>query len=103
MKSKLHILMTTLALVATLSYAVTKLHGQNNPAPAAPQAPGAPSAKPKFTKNVAVHKTIAALEEAKHELENETQDYGGHRKLALEQITKAIAELRLGLQFADKK
>ena len=85
--------------MGTLSYTVTKLHAQNNPAPGTPQAP----AKPKYTKNVAIHKSIAALEDAKHDLENETQDYGGHRKLALEQITKAIAELRMALQVADKK
>ncbi len=101
--NKLNILVTTLALVGTLSFAVTQLKGQNNPAPATPQAPGGSSPKPKFTKNIAIHKAIAALEDAKHDLEAADHDYGGHRKQALEQIAKTLTELRLALQFADKK
>jgi len=103
MKNKLNTVVTTLALAGTLSFAVTKLHGQNNPASPAAQAPGESSPKPKFTKNIAIHKAIAALEDAKHDLEAADHDYGGHRKQALEQIAKTIAELRLALQFADKK
>jgi hypothetical protein len=43
-----------------------------------------------------------ALEAAKHDLQRADHDFGGHRKQALEDCDKAIAQLKLALQY-DKK
>lgn len=49
-----------------------------------------------------IHQAIAALEAAKVDLQRADHDFGGHRKAALEECDKAIAQLKLALQF-DKK
>ncbi len=50
----------------------------------------------------AIHRAIRALEEAKLAMQRADQDFGGHRKAALDECDKAIAQLRAALQY-DKK
>ena len=49
-----------------------------------------------------IRKAIAALERAKTDLKRASHDFGGHRAEALEACDKAIAQLRLALQY-DRK
>ena len=49
-----------------------------------------------------IHKAIVAIEAAKKDLERANHDFGGHRKLALEDCDKAIAQLKLAAEFDHK-
>ncbi|MBV9522787.1 MAG: hypothetical protein JO010_08340 [Alphaproteobacteria bacterium] len=46
-----------------------------------------------------IRKAIGALERAKSDLEHANHDFGGHRKEALEAVDRAIAQLRVALQY----
>lgn len=49
-----------------------------------------------------IRKAIAALERAKTDLKRASHDFGGHRAEALEACDRAIAQLKLALQY-DRK
>jgi DNA-binding transcriptional regulator YdaS (Cro superfamily) len=46
-----------------------------------------------------IRKAITALERAKTDLKRADHDFGGHRVAALEACDRAIAQLRLALQY----
>jgi hypothetical protein len=46
-----------------------------------------------------IRKAIAALERAKTDLKRASHDFGGHRAEALESCDRAIAQLKLALQY----
>jgi hypothetical protein len=46
-----------------------------------------------------IRKAIDALERAKTDLKRASHDFGGHRVEAIEACDKAIAQLRLALQY----
>jgi len=46
-----------------------------------------------------IRKAITALEHAKTDLKRANHDFGGHREAALDACDKAIAQLRLALQY----
>jgi hypothetical protein len=101
MKKHLTILLTSCALIGALSAGLTLARAQTTP-PATPPA-GAASPQPEGTeKHPAIHRAIRALEQAKLAMERADHDFGGHRKAALEECDKAIAQLKLALQY-DKK
>ena len=50
----------------------------------------------------AIRSAIRALEKAKDDLQRADHDFGGHRADALAECDRAIAQLRLALQF-DRK
>jgi len=100
MKKKLAVLCVTLGLIGALSAGLAIARAQSTPG--APPLPG--QAAPPHNGNErhpAIHRAIVALEEAKHALQRADHDFGG-RKEALEECDKAIAQLRLALQY-DKK
>ncbi|MGO8925662.1 MAG: hypothetical protein ACLQU3_02020 [Limisphaerales bacterium] len=101
MKKHLTVLLTTCALVGALSAGLTLARAQTT-TPGTPPA-GATSPEHKGNeRHPAIHRAIRALEEAKLALERAGHDFGGHRKAALEECDKAIAQLKLALQY-DKK
>jgi hypothetical protein len=99
MKKSITVLLTTLGLTGALSLGLTLARAQSTPPP--PPGAEAPHAKG-FERHPAIHRAIVALEAAKHDLEHADHDFGGHRKEALEECEKAIAQLKLALQY-DKK
>ena len=102
MKKRLSVLLATGALVGALSAGLTLARAQQTASPATPPAGAeAPQHKGK-ERHPAIHRAIRALEEAKVALERADHDFGGHRKAALEECDKAIAQLKLALQY-DKK
>lgn len=97
MRKNVAILLTTIGLVGALPAGLTIARAQTPPA-ASNEVP-----KHKRTeRHPAIHRAIMALEDAKRDLQHANHDFGGHRKAALEECDKAIAELRLALQY-DKK
>ena len=46
-----------------------------------------------------IRRAIDALERAKTDLKRANHDFGGHREAALDACDKAIAQLRLALQY----
>ena len=46
-----------------------------------------------------MHAAIGALQAAKVELEHADNDFGGHKKDALDSVDNALKQLRLALQF----
>ena len=46
-----------------------------------------------------MHAAIGALEAAKAELQRADNDFGGHKKDAIESVDNALKQLRLALQF----
>ncbi len=95
MKKQLTVLFTTCALVGTLSLGLTLAQAQTT-------SPAPPTGAAQHERHPAIHRAIRSLEEAKPALERADHDFGGHRKDALEQCDKAIAQLKLALQY-DKK
>ena len=101
MKKHLTVLLTTVALVGALSAGLIPALAQ----PTTPATPPAGTETPPHKapeRHPAIHRAIRALEEAKLALQRADHDFGGHRKDALEECDKAIAQLKLALQF-DKK
>ena len=99
MKTKIKILLSVLTVVGALCLTLNTLEAQNPPA-----VPGSPVTGVSKGKehHPALHRAIAELEAAKKHLEHADHDFGGHRKQALIDCEKAIAQLKLALQF-DKK
>jgi len=101
MKKNLVILLTTCAVIGALSASLTLARAQTTN-PGAPAAgAGAPGRKGN-ERHPAIHRAILALQEAKLAMQRADHDFGGHRQAALEECDKAIAQLKLALQF-DKK
>jgi hypothetical protein len=101
MKKNLFALLATPVLAGALVAGMTLAHAQS----AGPGAPPAGEEGPHHRGNErhpAIHRAIMSLEEAKRDLQRADHDFGGHRKEALEECEKAIAQLRLALQY-DKK
>ena len=98
MKKNFTLLLATLGLVSALSAALTIAHAQT----AAPNPPAGSEGAHHRERHPAIHRAIVALQEARHDLERADHDFGGHRKEALEECDKAIAQLKLALQY-DKK
>ena len=97
MKRKLAVLLAVTGLAGSLC-TVTIARAQST----TPNPPAAGEGNHKGERHPAIHHAIKALQEAKHDLERADHDFGGHRKAALEDCDKAIAQLRLALQY-DKK
>ena len=49
-----------------------------------------------------IHAAIKELEAAKIELQKAPHDFGGHRAEAVEAVDRAIAQLRVALQYDQK-
>ncbi len=94
MKKKI-ILITGLVLLGVIPLAWNSLQAQTNTA-----TPG--KALHAHERHPAIRRAMMALREAKVEMEHADHDFGGHRKEALEQCDKALAQLKLALEF-DKK
>ena len=101
MQKHLTVLFTTCALVGALSAGLTLARAQTTP-PATPPAGAATPQHKGNERHPAIHRAIRALEEAKLALQRADHDFGGHRKAALEECDRAIAQLKLALQY-DKK
>ncbi len=93
---------TAAALIGALSLTLTTVRAQDNTPKPAPEAPKPHQAGQALEKHPAIHKAIVALFDAKRDLEHADHDFGGHRKQAIEDIDKAVAQLKLALQH-DKK
>jgi hypothetical protein len=50
----------------------------------------------------AIRNAIRALEKAKDDMQHADHDFGGHRAEALAECDRAINQLKLALQFANK-
>jgi hypothetical protein len=99
MKRNATVLLVTLGLAGAMSLGLTLACAQSTP----PPPPGAEAPHWKGNeRHPAIHRAIVALEAAKHDMERADHDFGGHRKEALEECEKAIAQLKLALQY-DKK
>ncbi|HLH55969.1 MAG TPA: hypothetical protein VKY92_20370 [Verrucomicrobiae bacterium] len=95
MKRNLTILLTTVGLAGALFGGLTLAHGQS-------AAAGTEERHEGRERHPAIHKAILALEAARGDLQKANHDFGGHRKEALEECDKAIAQLKLALQY-DKR
>ncbi len=103
MKKNMTLWVTAAALIGALSLTLTTVRAQQTAAPKpATEAPKPHQAGEALDKHPALHKAIMALFDAKRDLERADHDFGGHRKQAIEDIDKAVAQLRLAMQF-DKK
>ena len=49
-----------------------------------------------------IHAAIAALKDAREELKEAKHDFGGHKKEAMEAVTKAIKQLQFADEYAEK-
>lgn len=98
MKRNLTVLLATTALAGSLLTGVTIGRAQSTSPNTAPA--GAEGHHKE--RHPAIRRAITSLEEAKRDLQRADHDFGGHRKEALEQCDRAIAQLRLALQY-DKK
>jgi len=47
-----------------------------------------------------MHAALAALRDARHQLEVAERNKGGHRERALELVDKAISQVRKGIEYA---
>lgn len=101
MKKHLTVLLTTCALVGALSAGLTLARAQTTP-PAAPPAGAAAPQHKANERHPAIHRAIRALEEAKLAMQRADHDFGGHRKAALDECDKAIAQLKVALQDHKK-
>src|SRR5437870_3428755 len=103
MKKNIALWATSAALIGALSLTLTTVRAQQNPTPKpATGAPATEAPKPHqageaLDKHPAIHKAIVALFDAKRDLEHADHDFGGHRKQAIEDIDKAVAQLKLAL------
>ncbi|HWW02805.1 MAG TPA: hypothetical protein VNZ64_24110 [Candidatus Acidoferrum sp.] len=101
MKKNLIVVLTALVLAGVLSAGLTMARAQ--PTPSAPPTAGEqPPPHKGAERHPAIHRAIVALEEARTYLQQADHDFGGHRKQALADCDKAIAQLRLALKY-DKK
>jgi hypothetical protein len=98
MKKKLSVLLATVGLAGALFGGLVLAHAQSTP----PPPPGAAEPHARNERHPAIHRAIVALEAAKGDLQRADHDFGGHRAAALEECEKAIAQLKLALQY-DKK
>jgi len=91
MKRNLMLTLTALGLAGALFCGIDLARGQTS----------APATNVHRTndRHPAIRRAIAALETAKSDMQRADHDFGGHRKEALEECDKAIAQLRLALQF----
>jgi hypothetical protein len=88
MKRNLTVILVSLGLAGALFGGFGLAHAQSTTSP--------------HERHPKIHQAIAALEAAKVDMQRADHDFGGHRKAALEECDKAIAQLRLALQY-DKK
>ena len=107
MKKNMALWVTAAALIGALSLTLTTVRAQDTTPKPAPGAPATEAPKPHQAgqaaeKHPAIHKAIVALFDAKRDLERADHDFGGHRKQAIEDIDRAVAQLKLALQH-DKK
>jgi hypothetical protein len=107
MEKNMTLWVTAAALIGALSLTLTTVRAQDTTPKPAPGAPATEAPKPHqagqaLEKHPAIHKAIVALFDAKRDLERADHDFGGHRKQAIEDIDKAVAQLKLALQH-DKK
>src|SRR5712692_10015037 len=102
MKKNIALGMTSAALIGALSLTLTTVRAQNTTPKPATEAPKPHQAGEALDKHPALHKAIVALFDAKRDLEHADHDFGGHRKQAIEDIDKAVAQLKLAMQY-DKK
>jgi len=107
MKKNIALWVTSTALIGALSLTLTTVRAQNTTPKPAPGAPATEAPKPHQAgeareKHPAIRKAIIALFDAKGDLERADHDFGGHRKQAIEDIDKAVAQLKLALQYEKK-
>ena len=66
-------------------------------------APAMPTPRPAAQETPGPHReirnAISALQQAREHLQNATQDFGGHRTVAIHAIDQALLELRLCQQY----
>jgi len=101
MRSNLTILLSTLGMAIALSVGFALARAQTtspNPNRGGAEAPHHRANE----RHPAIRHAIFALEEAKRDLQRADHDFGGYRKEALEECEKAVAQLKLALQY-DKK
>ena len=91
-----------LSLGATAAVASPALRQPQVVAPEHQQQQGATRKKEPRERHPEIRKAIAALERAKSDMQRASHDFGGHRAEAIEACDKAIAQLRLALQY-DKR
>lgn len=97
MKKKLMFILAGAIIAVALAFAVPAVFAQPPAAPAAPNAPQPPAIP--HEGHPAIRRAIFALKAAKADMEHANHDFGGHRKAALEECDKAIAQLQEALQF----
>ena len=84
-------------IMAGAALAITPAIAQT--APSTTPAPTQPPATQRHERHPAIRTAIHALEKAKEELKAANHDFGGHRAQALEDCDKAIAQLKLALEY----
>jgi hypothetical protein len=95
MKNKATLLISSLAVAGLVSLTLPSVFAQTATTPT-------PAPAGKHERHPKIHAAIKALEDAKVDMQKADHDFGGHRAAALDECDKAIAQLKLALQF-DKK
>jgi hypothetical protein len=95
MNKKLSILLTCLAISATLSITIPLLHAQ--------QTDKSKPATPTLGKNPLMQEVLKELEHAKTNLVTIRKTFGGHKEKALKALDEAIVEVKAGLAFTEEK
>jgi type II secretory pathway component PulJ len=91
MRKKAAVLLSTLAVVGTLAFALnTDAQSTNSPS------------QHRTERHPAIRRALVTLREAKAELEHADHDFGGHRIQAMQAVDQAMEQLKLALQH-DKK
>jgi hypothetical protein len=93
MNRKLTVIVSTLAIAAAAAVIIPAMTTQ---AQTTPPPTGQVEHHPR------IRAAIRALTGAKIELQNAPHDFGGHRQAALDECDKAIAQLKVALQY-DKQ
>ncbi|SDS61961.1 hypothetical protein [Opitutus sp. GAS368] len=93
-------LIPMIAAGAALAFTITPALAQTTPPTST--APAQSFTAPHHERHPAIRAAIRALEKAKEELKAADHDFGGHRAQALADCDKAMAQLKLALEY-DKK
>ncbi len=85
-----------LCLIASIIVATPAFAGATSPAPVARVTPAAPL---RMERHPEIRRAIASLEQAKAAMQSANHDFGGHRVDAIAACDRAIAQLRVALQY----
>jgi hypothetical protein len=97
---KKHLIVIMIAAGAALAFTLTPALAQTTPPTST--TPAQPAPRQHHERHPAIRAAIRALEKAKEELKAADHDFGGHRAEALADCDKAMAQLKLALEY-DKK